>query len=299
MAERDLYAILGVPRTADQEQIRRAYRTLARTHHPDVNHDPAAEDRFKEIAAAYAVLSDPETRARYDAFGPDFRHVRPDVDPRARPAGGAGRRTRARSRRSANATSEGIDLDAILEELFGGSWAETPGSDQRADLPVTVEEAYNGARRTLTIGDRTVEVSIPAGVQDGQQLRLSGEGGRGGPDALAGDLYLTIRIQPHRRYRVSGRDLEVDLPLAPWEATLGTSVAVDTPGGEAKVTVPGGTSSGRRLRLRGRGLPSPGGTAGDLYARTRVVVPSRLSDTERALWQQLAAASDFDPRRSR
>jgi curved DNA-binding protein len=149
-------------------------------------------------------------------------------------------------------------------------------------------------------GQRTLDVTIPAGVTSGQRIRLAGQGGQGGDGAPAGDLYLVVSIAPHPRYRVQGRDLYVVLRLSPWEAALGTSVAVDTPGGEAKVTVPVGTSSGRKLRLRGRGLPSPGrGAPGDLYAEARIMVPSRPSGQERKLFEELAAASDFDPRRPR
>jgi curved DNA-binding protein len=140
-------------------------------------------------------------------------------------------------------------------------------------------------------------VNIPAGVTDGQRIRLAGQGGRGSDGAAAGDLYLVVHLLPHPRYRVSGRDVTVDLPLAPWEAALGTSVPVDTPGGEAKVRVPPGTSSGKRLRLRGRGLPNPRGKPGDLYAEARIMVPPRLTDDERRLFEQLAAVSTFDPRR--
>jgi curved DNA-binding protein len=164
-----------------------------------------------------------------------------------------------------------------------------------------VEEAYRGGRRPVTLqgpgGQRTLDVTIPAGVTDGQRIRLAGQGGQGSDGAPPGDLYLVVRIAPHPRYRVQGRDLHVELRLAPWEAALGTSVAVDTPAGEAKVKVPQGTSSGRRLRLRGRGLPNPRGTAGDLFAEARIMVPPRPARAERKLFEELAMESDFDPRR--
>src|SRR5439155_859470 len=167
------------------------------------------------------------------------------------------------------------------------------------ELELTVEEAYHGGRRRITLDGRSLDVNIPAGVVDGQRIRLSGQGGRGGDGAAPGDLYLIVRIAPHPRYRVEGRDVHVDLPLAPWEAALGASVAIDTPGGEAKVTVPAGTSTGKRLRLRGRGLPHPRGKPGDLYAEAKIMVPGQLSAQERGLFEQLAAASNFDPRRQR
>ena len=200
-----------------------------------------------------------------------------------------------------------IDIEDLLGGLFGGSagrgWGPIPGADQEAGLPLTVEEAYRGGRKSVTIGSggarRTLDVTIPAGVTNGQRIRLAGQGGQGSNGAGAGDLYFVVRILPHPVYRVEGRDLYVELRLAPWEAALGTSVVVDTPGGEAKVKVPHGTSSGKRLRLRGRGLPNPRGKPGDLYAEARIMVPTKLSHAERQLFEQLAAASDFDPRRSK
>lgn len=315
--DRDFYEILGVRRGASQEDIQRAYRKLARANHPDVNKDPAAEDRFKEVSEAYSVLSDPETRRRYDAFGPEFRQVPDDVDPetwaRARSRGaGAGRGGAGARGAGAGAGAgfggfqEGVDLDDLFGGLFSGrrgrpgaSWGPIPGADQEAEIVLTVEEAYQGGSRSITVGSRRLRVDIPPGVTDGQRIRLAGQGGRGGDGAPAGDLYLIVRIAPHPRYRIEGRDLHVLLPVTPWEAALGAAVAVDTPAGEAKVKVPSGTSSGRRLRLRGRGMPSRGDKPGDLYAEVRVMVPDRLAEEERELFEQLAAVSAFDPRRRR
>jgi len=324
----DFYEILGVPRSASQDEIQQAYRKLARTYHPDVNRDPAAEERFKDVSEAYAVLSDPQTRRRYDAFGPGFRQVPEDVDPEAfrrshvgaragagagwPPGGeaggfgsGPGRGFGSGPGGAFGAGTGDVDLEDLLGGLFGGrpgqGWGPIPGADQEAELALTVEEAYRGGQRTVTLqgadGQRSFDVKLPAGVTDGQRIRLAGQGGRGSDGARPGDLYLVIRIAPHPRYRVHGRDLYVDLPLAPWEAALGTSVAVDTPGGEATVKVPPGTSSGRRLRLRGRGLPHHGGKAGHLYAEVKIMVPDKLSREERQLFEQLAATSAFNPRR--
>jgi len=338
--DRDFYQILGVPREASQEDIQRAYRRLARTLHPDVNKDPAAEERFKDVSEAYDVLSDPQTRRRYDAFGPDFRQVPEDVDPEAWRRAQAGARATAGAGGRAGrggfgfGASEEIDLEDLLGGLFGGraragrargggargggargggargggdgagrGWGPVPGADQTAEIEISIEEAYHGARKTVSLagpgGTRNLQVTIPAGVTDGQRIRLSGQGGRGSDGARPGDLYLVVRIAPHRSYRLEGRDLHADLRLAPWEAALGTSVALPTPGGEAKVKVPPGTSSGRRLRLRGRGLPNPSGKPGDLLAEAKIVVPAKLSEAERELFEQLAVTSDFDPRRGR
>jgi curved DNA-binding protein len=318
---RDFYEVLGVPRTASPEEIQRAYRRLARTLHPDVNSDPAAEERFKDVAEAYDVLSNPATRRRYDAFGADFRQVPEDVDPeswarartaaaRGRPAAGSDRETWTGGFADGGFADGGfadIDLDDLFGGLFGGrgrrSWGPVPGADQETDLELSLEEAYSGGRRTITLpgpgGSRTLTVTIPPGVTDGQRIRLSGQGGQGSEGAAPGDLYLVVRLAPHPRFRVDGRNLSVDLPLAPWEAALGASVAIDTPGGEAKLRVPPGTSSGRRLRLRGRGLPNPRGRPGDLYAEAKVMVPARLSDEERRLFEELGRVSSFDPRRRR
>jgi curved DNA-binding protein len=306
MAATDFYGILGVDRAADQAEIQRAYRKLAREYHPDINKDPGAEDRFKEISEAYDVLSEPETRRRYDAFGADFRQVPPDVDPetwaRAKAAREAPFGGNQFDTGSFGFDAGDVDIEDLLGGIFGGRARRRgpmPGADQEAELELTVEEAHAGGRRTLTLpGPRTIEVNIPAGVTDGRRIRLAGQGGRGTDGAPPGDLYLLVHLAPHPRYRVDGRDLAVDLPLTPWEAALGTTVTLAIPGGEAKLKVPPGTSSGRRLRLRGKGLPNPRGMAGDLYAEARVLVPAQPTDEERQLFEQLAAVSTFDPRGS-
>ena len=307
-AKRDFYDVLGVSRAATPEEIQRAYRKLARTYHPDVNKDPAAEERFKEVSEAYDVLSDPETRKRYDAFGADFRRVPDDVDP------GQARRGPFRS---GPATDFNVDFDfdggggGGFEDLFegffgrhgrgGGRGFDVAGADQEAELTLSIDDAYRGGHRTITLGGpngaRTFEVDIPPGVTEGQRIRLAGQGGRGMGAGAPGDLYLVVHLAPDPRYRVEGRDIIVTLALAPWEAALGASVAVETPGGEAKVRVKAGTSSGQRLRLRGRGLPSLRGKAGDVLAEVRIMVPRSLTAEERRLFEELAATSTFDPRR--
>jgi curved DNA-binding protein len=320
---RDYYEVLGVSRNASAEELQQAYRQLARRYHPDVNKDPEAEERFKEVNEAYQVLSDPDTRARYDRFGPAFRQMPEGAE--REPAGAGfggfgGRGPRTGGRRSrvyvdqggeqvyvgedlGGGSFGGIDLDDLFGGLFGGRGGPMGGADQEAELELTLEEAYSGGRRWITLpgpdGQRSYEVTIPPGVTDGQRIRLAGQGGRGAGGGRAGDLYLIVRIRPHPRYRPEGRDLHVDLPVTPWEAALGATVPVDTPGGEVKVKVPPGTSSGRRLRLRGQGMPNPRGQPGDLFAEVRIMVPKRLNRRERQLFEELANVSNFDPRRER
>jgi curved DNA-binding protein len=310
-----------VPRSASADEIQRAYRKLARQFHPDINKDPGAEERFKEVSEAYDVLSDPDTRRRYDQFGADFRRVPEGVDAeryaaaqqaRARGGGGFG----SGSGRSwttvggdgdeAFTTFGGEDID--IESLLGGMFGRrrrgpVRGADQEAELVLTLEEAYRGGRRWITLpgagGQRSYEVTIPPGVIDGQRIRLAGQGGAG-TGGTAGDLYLFVRIAPDSKFRLEGRDISVDLPVSPWEAVLGAKVPVDTPdGGEAKVTLPAGSSSGRKLRLRGKGMPNPKGTPGDLYAQVMIMVPKRVSGRTKELFEELARESHFDPRRQK
>jgi curved DNA-binding protein len=313
---RDFYEVLGVARSASQEEIQRAYRKLAREYHPDVNKTPGAEERFKQISEAYQVLSDPKSRARYDQFGPDWRQVPEDFATGGSftGAGRGGQRVRVNTggfgsgpfRDAGFGGADFVDLDSVFGGLFGGSGygrrVQTPGADTEAELELSLEEAYTGGRRQIKLqtpsGVRGYEVNIPAGVTDGQRIRLAGQGAAGIGGGPRGDLYLVVRIAPHPRYRVDGRDVTVDLPVTPWEAALGARVPVSTPGGPAQVQVPAGSSTGRRLRLRGRGLPNPRGTPGDLYAEVKVMIPDRLSRDERQLFERLAKTSTYDPRRA-
>lgn len=297
---RDYYEVLGVPRGAGTDEIQQAYRKLARKYHPDVNKDPTAEDKFKEANEAYSVLSDPDTRKRYDRFGEDFRRVPEDYDERVRASAGGYSGTGRRVRFGQGFGGEGaVGFEDLFGQMFGGAggYGPIPGADQEAELELTLEEAYRGGKRSLRLDGRQFDVDIPAGVLDGQRIRLAGQGGRSNGDAPPGDLYFVVRIKPHPRFRVQGRDIYVDLPVSPWEAVLGSTVVVPTPGGEAKVKVAAGSSTGRKLRLRGEGMPNPRGAKGNLYAEIKVMVPSKPTARERELFKQLAAESNFDPRK--
>ncbi len=307
----DYYEVLGVDRDADADEIKRAYRKLAREFHPDINSDPGAEARFKEISEANDVLSDPELRKKYDTFGADFRQVPDDVDPEAwaraqRMRGTAGRPPPgAPYGGGAEHQMDDEQFQDLLSDLFGqqrrssGGFGPIPGADQRASISLSLEDAFAGGEHALTFegpaGERTVRVNFPPGVTNGQVIRVPGKGASGSQGAPAGDLYLHVTVEEDPRYRLDGRDIEVDLPLTPWEAALGTTVDVRGPGGTKKIKVSPGTSSGKRLRIRGEGMPTPG-KPGDLFARTRIVVPGEPSEEERRLYSELAEHSDFDPR---
>jgi curved DNA-binding protein len=306
---RDYYEALGVPRDASADDIRAAYRRLARENHPDINKDPEAENRFKEVAEAYDVLRDPEKRERYDRLGRNWR-AGDDVSGAAGFPGGAGGGFPGGAERVHFDFGEGGDFSDFFENLFGGRGRAggtgrgpdsfnfaRPGADHEAVLDLTLEQIAAGGRRHLAFEDgREYDVDIPVGVRDGQRIRLAGEGGPGVNGGPPGDLFLRVRIAPHPRFRVEGRDVHVDVPVTPSEAALGAQVPVPTLTGTVRVKVPAGSSSGRRLRLRGEGLPGPGGERGDLLARIQIMVPKQLDERERALYEQLAAATRFNPR---
>ncbi len=294
LAYTDYYEVLGVPRDADQDAIRSAYRKLARKLHPDLNSDNDAEERFKELGEAYEVLSDPEKRERYDRLGANWREQQqeaPDANFEEFFAdqGFGGGDTRFQF------------SDDLFERLFGGFAGGGPGGrtvgplrgyDREALLELSLEDALEGGRRRLTLDHHEIDVNFPAGVRDGQLIRLAGQGGAGRDGGSPGDLYLRIALKPHPTFRRRGdADLDIDLAVAPWQAALGATVSVQTPSGTAQIRVPAGSSSGRRLRLRGRGLPKSGGGSGDLHAVVKIIVPKHLTDHERELYEQLAKSS--------
>jgi curved DNA-binding protein len=306
VAFQDYYEVLGVSRDATADEIRQAYRKLARTYHPDVNKERDAEDRFKQISEAYDVLRDPDKRERYDRFGSNWRAGQ-DV------SGASGFEDAFRAGDGfgdARVDFGDSDFSDFFENVFGrrrgagGGRAgfdgfSMRGNDREAVLELALEEAARGGKRWLSLGDgRSLEVDIPRGVRDGQRIRLAGEGGAGAGGGPPGDLFLRVRLKPHPRFRVEGRDLYVDLAVSPWEAALGAQVPVPTLEGNAQVKVPSGSSSGRRLRLRGQGLPGSGGAqAGDLYVVLTIRVPKKLTKKERELFERLASVSKFDPRK--
>lgn len=295
MKYKDYYAALGVPRDADAETIKKAYRKLAREHHPDVSAAPGAEARFKEIAEAWQTLKDPEKRAAYDELG-------------RRPAGEEFAPPPQWAREFGGGSFEDLDLADLLAAFGrghrrGAHRAGVPvhGRDYESTVRISLEDAHRGAKLNLQLGDeeggaRTLEVTIPPGVSEGQKLRLRGRGGKGRDGGADGDIYLHITLAPHPLFRADGHDLYLDLALAPWEAALGAEVEVPTLDGPVVLTVPAGTRAGRKLRLRGRGLANGRGGRGDLYAVVHIDVPGALTERERELFRQLAAASRFDPR---
>ncbi len=294
----DYYARLGVARDASVEEIRKAYRKLARKYHPDVSKEPDAEARIKDINEAWSVLGDPEKRAAYDQLGSGWRAGEEFRPPPDWQGGGFG------------ADFSNADFGDIFESLFQrhGSGARARGrrqrsraEDQTVSVEVTVEEAVSGCERMLGLagpgGKRTLKVKVPAGATEGFRMRLAGQAS-GGPGEIPGDVYLEVHLRAHPLYRVADRDLSYSLPLAPWEAALGTRLDVPTPTGAVGLTVRPGTQGGQRLRLKGRGLPAlrSGEASGDLYLEIELRNPDPGSEDVRKAFEQLRDTAAFDPR---
>ena len=292
MKYKDYYKILGVERGASDEDIKKSYRKLARKYHPDVYKEPNAKERFQEVSEAYETLKDKEKRAAYDNLG----RFNPGQD--FRPSQDWYQRFGPRE----SEDLAGVDLSDLFESLglrgraFRKGKTPLRGEDYAVTTHLTLEEAYRGAERALQIGESRVRARIPKGATDGQQLRLRAKGGPGANGGPPGDLFLNIALMPHPLFRVSGHDLDLEVPLAPWEAALGAQVEIPTLEGRVTMKVPAGSQTGQKLRLAGKGLPKPGGGAGDLYAVLSIVVPPSPAEAEKKLYEALREASRFDPR---
>jgi len=308
---RDYYEVMGVDRSATQDEIKRAYRRLARKYHPDLSKEPDAESKFKEMGEAYEVLKDPEKRAAYDRLGESYQAGQDFRPPPGWDAGfefsGAG---------FGGAADVGTFSD-FFESLFGrGGFTHeggrtggfhARGQDHHAKILIDLEDAFHGASRTITLQvpeldpqghvqtrTRTLNVNIPKGVKQGQQIRLAGQGAPGVGQGGSGDLYLEVEFRPHSLYHVEGRDIYLDLPITPWEAALGDTVKVPTPSGSVELKVPAGSRSGTKMRLKGRGIP--GKTAGDFYVVLTIALPRADTDKARALYRQMKDELNFNPR---
>jgi DnaJ-class molecular chaperone len=317
---KDFYEVLGVARGASEDEIKKAYRKNARKLHPDLNPgDKSAEDQFKQLQAAYDVLSNPEDRKLYDQYGENWRAVKA-VAGTPPPVWEQAQRSTRQGGRGAGDPAGGFDFSDfefggfapggggggfdIFEEIFsrgerGRGARSGRGRDIEAQLELSLEDAHRGGRHTLQMQSdaKTIDVNIPAGVRDGSTVRLAGQGGAGSNGNEPGDLYLHIRLRPHPLFRVNGDDVEVELPIAPWEASLGAKVEAPTIDSKVEVTIPAGTNTGQRLRLRGQGLNKRNGGRGDEYVRVKIVVPKEASAEERKLYEELKSVSRFDPRR--
>ena len=307
MKFRDYYEILGVPRTATPDEIKAAYRKLARKYHPDVSKEPNAEARFKELGEAHEVLKDPEKRALYDQMGSQWKSGQ---DFKPSPGWDAGFEFRG------GEPGGDFDPDDFFEAFFGrrgqGGGARRPnvhaqGEDHHAKVMIDLLDAFRGAQRTITLRmpsydaqgrmvsrERTLDVNIPKGIRAGQHLRLAGQGGPGVGKGGPGDLYLEVGFNPHPIFRVDDRDIHVDLRLAPWEAALGAKVEAPTPEGPIQLTIPPGSSGGRQMRLKGRGIP--GTPPGDLYVALAIALPPADTEASREAYQAMARAFKFNPR---
>ncbi|MBC7981080.1 MAG: J domain-containing protein [Armatimonadetes bacterium] len=313
---RNYYEVLGVGREATGPEVKKAFRKLARKHHPDVAADKStAEEKFKEINEAYEVLSDPEKRKKYDLLGANWNQQGGPP-----PGGGSGAWSGGGGRMPEGFEFEfgGTGFSDFFEQYFSGGGARRAaggfsgqsgarrGQDIEGDLMVSLEEAFVGSMRTISLrksdpqtgrgSTDEVQVRIPAGIGEGQRLRVPGHGAQGSHGAEDGDLYLRVRLAAHPDFRVKGHDLYRDLVLAPWEAVLGTTIAVQVPGGKnVQVKIPAGTSSEDQLRLRGYGLPKRG-APGDLYVEISIGSPAAVAEEERRLWEKLRDVSKFKPR---
>ena len=321
MKFRDYYETLGVARGATEAEIKAAYRKLARKYHPDVNKEAGAEDQFKELGEAYSVLKDTEKRAAYDRMGANWKNGQDFTPPPNWNEGFEYSNDNYSDGHPGFGGGHQGNQSEFFESLFGqgryrqGGRGGNPsqgmdfkGQDHHAKISIDLVDAYNGAKRTITLHmptqdasghvstqERKLDVSIPKGIKAGQNLRLAGQGGPGMGAGGSGDLYLEIDFHPNPIYRVDGKDVYLDLPLAPWEAALGTAVNIPTPAGSTlELTIPAGTATGRKMRLKGKGIPSK--EPGDLYVVPSIVLPGAETDLQKEAYQALEKAFDFKPR---
>ena len=293
MEYKDYYKILGVSRDVSKPDLKKAYKKLARKYHPDVSKETNAEEKFKEVGEAYEALKDPEKRAQYDRFGSNYQNGQSFSPP---PGWGQQRRQRP------GASASNGDFSSFFDSMFGDSGGDdnfyAAGEDVSSKITVTLEEAFSGATKPIRrpSGSRqkgTLNVKIPAGITAGKKIRLSGQG-KDGMGGKPGDLYIEVAIAPHSHYKVEGKDIYLDLPIAPWEAALGAKITVPTLAGKISLKIPANAKSGQKMRLKGRGLPSK--EAGDQFVVLQIMVPSADTDTAKKLYQQMAEELHFNPR---
>jgi len=313
---KDYYKVLGVERKASQEEISKAFKKLARKYHPDLNpNDSQAEAKFKEANEAYEVLKDPEKRRMYDQLGPNWQHGQnfqppPGFEGFNFEGGGAGFSDFFETIFGGGFGGQGGFNAGGFQGFGGGGFRQGPrrGGDVEASLELTLEEAYRGGAKNVTLQERvsgpggaptmrtkTLEVNIPSGVKDGARIRLAGQGNPGAAGGPAGDLFMRLKIQPHRLFKVEEANVVLDLPLTPWEAALGASIEVPTLDGKVELSIPAGVSSGQKLRVRGKGLGSGSGR-GDQLVRVMIKTPKDLTDEQRELFEKLSESVDFNPR---
>ena len=307
MKYQDYYKVLGVERSAPQEELAKAYRKLVRKYHPDVSKEPNAEEKFKQINEAYEVLKDPEKRKRYDKLGKDWKHGQ---DFRPPPGYQYQRRVRDFNMEDMFGAEGGADFSDFFRQFFGfGRSAGGPGTvsrkgrDLQAQVFLSVEEACTGVQRELALQDprtgnkKSIAVNVPPGVTDGSKVRLAGQGGPGMEGGSAGDLFLLVKLNPHPYFKVRNRDVYLDLPVTLTEAALGAQVTIPVPdGSRQQVKIPPCTSSGTKLRFRGKGLPSPKGNPGNLFAVVKIELPDKLSVEQQKLLKSFSDSSNFRPR---
>jgi curved DNA-binding protein len=307
MEFKDYYKIMGVARDATQDEIKRTYRKLARKYHPDVSKEPDAEARFKELGEAYEVLKDAEKRAAYDQLGANYKGGQ---DFRPPPDWNAGFEFSGGGYTGGNAADYSDFFASLFGREFRGDGSapfRAKGEDHHARVLIDLEDAYRGATRTITLRvpavdaqgrvstrERVLNVTIPKGIRAGQHIRLSGQGSAGSGEGQAGDLYLEVEFRPHPLYRIDGRDLYLDLPVAPWEAALGATIKVPTPGGIVELRIPEGSASGRKMRLKGRGMP--GEPPGDCYVILSIALPAADTEAAKDIYRKMEKELNFDPR---